>query len=76
MRKYVALAILVLYFAVVIEGMVRGEYSAAVTAMAPALSIAAGYLLGRDMIDIFIQRKQREDLRSQDKADDRAEREA
>lgn len=67
MRKYVALAILVLYFAVVIEGMVRGEYSAAVTAMAPALSIAAGYLLGRDMIDIFVQRKRRDERSAEDR---------
>lgn len=59
MQKLTALAILLVYFAVIIDGMVRGEYGSAVTAMAPALSIAAGYLLGRDVLETFASRKRR-----------------
>lgn len=56
-RTAIAVAILVFYCAVVIW---RSD-SAAVTIMGPALSIAVGYLLGRDMLDVFAKRKERAD---------------
>jgi urea transporter len=59
-RTAVAVAILLFYCGVVIW---RSD-SAAVTVMGPALSIAVGYLLGRDMLDIFAKRKERSDERS------------
>lgn len=51
-RTAIAVVILVFYFGVVIW---RAD-SAAVTVMGPALSIAVGFLLGRDMLDIFRRR--------------------
>lgn len=58
LRTVVAVAILVLYFAVVVEGIARGVYGPAVTAMIPVVMIAVGFLLGRDMVEIFIERRQ------------------
>jgi hypothetical protein len=65
LRTVVALAILLLYFAVVVEGIARGVYGPAVTAMIPVVMIAAGFLLGRDMVDIFIERKQVKKVREE-----------
>lgn len=58
-RTAIAVVILVFYFGVVIW---RPD-SAAVTVMGPALSIAVGALLGRDVIDIFKRRSQGDDER-------------
>lgn len=58
-RTALATAILVFYFGIVIW---RPD-SAAITVMGPALSLAVGYLFGRDMLEIFAKRKERNDER-------------
>lgn len=58
LKTGIAIAILALYFAVVVEGITRGSYGPAVTAMIPVVMIATGFLLGRDMVDIFIERRE------------------
>lgn len=63
LRTGVAIAILLLYFAVVVEGIARGVYGPAVTAMIPVVMIASGFLLGRDMVEIFIERRQVKQVR-------------
>lgn len=69
LRTAVAVSIVVLYFAVIIEGIARGgQYGPAVTAMIPVLTIAVGFLLGRDMVEIFVTRRQVKEESEDDRA--------
>lgn len=70
LRTVVAVAILVLYFAVVVEGIARGVYGPAVTAMIPVVMIAVGFLLGRDMVEIFIERRQVKQVTEEKRAEE------
>lgn len=58
LRTAVAVSFCVLYFAVIVEGIARGTYGPATTAMIPIMMIVVGFLLGRDMVEIFVTRRQ------------------
>lgn len=57
LRTVVALAILLVWFGVIIEGAIRGDYRGPVAAMMPVVTFAAAYLLGRDAIEAALERR-------------------
>jgi anti-sigma-K factor RskA len=65
-RTIVATAILAVWAGVIIEGAIRGRYEAPVAAMTPVAAVAAGYLFGRDAIEVVLSRRDgRRDRRSE-----------